>query len=335
FALFLDCNIGLGMISGGIRDPQITASSSYSMWTQPSAGRLWNNMRLHESTLGGWCAMEEDDDPYLQIDLGKQKVITAVATQGLNNPQGNWVERYSLNYSCDGINWKTYQSFAKDEVLKGNTDGDTVVSNKLDEAIIAREIRIKALQWNMYGMVCMRVEIYGCDTDKDGRFEDCSTEAGMENRQITDRQVTASSFASGHHPSRGRLNNEIQHVNGTVLLGSWCAATQDTSQYIQVDLPASRNISGVATQGSVMGTWVTEYTLNYSMDGLHWNTYCNQTDGKIKILQGNVDTLTAHKNMFDWRINARYIRINPRAWTPTGQICMRVEIYLCHNYQGE
>ena len=60
--------------------------------------------------------MEADDDPYLQIDLGKQKVITAVATQGLNNPQGNWVERYSLNYSCDGINWKTYQSFAKDEV---------------------------------------------------------------------------------------------------------------------------------------------------------------------------------------------------------------------------
>lgn len=60
--------------------------------------------------------MEEDDDPYLQIDLGKQTVITAVATQGLNNPQGNWVERYSLNYSCDGINWKTYQSFAKDEV---------------------------------------------------------------------------------------------------------------------------------------------------------------------------------------------------------------------------
>ena len=55
----------------------------------------------------------------------------------------------------------------------------------------------------------------------------------------------------------------------------------------------------------------------------------------LQILQGNVDTLTVHKNMFDWRINARYIRINPRAWTPTGQICMRVEIYLCHNYQGE
>ena len=55
----------------------------------------------------------------------------------------------------------------------------------------------------------------------------------------------------------------------------------------------------------------------------------------LQILQGNVDTLTVHKNMFDWRINARYVRINPRAWTPTGQICMRVEIYFCHNYQGE
>lgn len=52
------------------------------------------------------------------------------------------------------------------QVLKGNTDGDTVVGNKLDEAIIARVIRLKALQWNMYGMVCMRVEIYGCNTDK-------------------------------------------------------------------------------------------------------------------------------------------------------------------------
>ena len=58
---------------------------------------------------------------------------------------------------------------------------------------------------------------------------------------------------------------------------------RNVSFLFQVDLAASRNISGVATQGSVMGTWVTKYTLNYSMDGLHWNTYRNQTDGKIKV----------------------------------------------------
>lgn len=45
--------------------------------------------------------------------------------------------------------------------------------------------------------------------------------------------------------------------------------------------------------------------------------------------------MTVHKNMFKRRISARYLRFNPRAWTPLGQICMRVEIYLCQIYQGE
>ena len=60
--------------------------------------------------------MDGDDTPFLQVDFRKQTVITAVATQGLNFPMGNWVEKYSLNYSCDGLNWKTYKSFHKDTV---------------------------------------------------------------------------------------------------------------------------------------------------------------------------------------------------------------------------
>ena len=60
--------------------------------------------------------MDWDDDPYLQIDFGQERVITGVATQGLDFPLGNWVKKYSLNYSCDGLNWKTYRSFFKDAV---------------------------------------------------------------------------------------------------------------------------------------------------------------------------------------------------------------------------
>lgn len=70
--------------------------------------------RIQEQTFGGWCAMDGDDDPYLQIDFGQEAVITGVATQGLDYPLGNWVKKYSLNYSCDGgDSWKTYQSFDK------------------------------------------------------------------------------------------------------------------------------------------------------------------------------------------------------------------------------
>ena len=39
----IGCHIGLGMMTGDIRDYQITASSTYSTWTQPFAGRLWND----------------------------------------------------------------------------------------------------------------------------------------------------------------------------------------------------------------------------------------------------------------------------------------------------
>ena len=42
FSSFTDCSLGLGMITGDIRNSQITASSSYSEWTQPFAGRLWH-----------------------------------------------------------------------------------------------------------------------------------------------------------------------------------------------------------------------------------------------------------------------------------------------------
>ena len=61
--------------------------------------------------------MDWDDDPYLQIDFGQETVITGVATQGLDYPLGNWVKKYSLNYSCDGgESWTTYQSFDKHTV---------------------------------------------------------------------------------------------------------------------------------------------------------------------------------------------------------------------------
>jgi len=167
----------------------------------------------------------------------------------------------------------------------------------------------------------------------DGRYKDCSDSAGLETGQIPDEQVSASSFIKGHHPSQGRLNNKVKQVNGYTLWGSWCANTEDMFQYIQVDLKEVRNISGVASQGSSMGTWVTEYTLNYSLDGILWKTYRNQS-GEAKMFRGNWDEMTVHKNMFERRIRARFVRFNPRAWRLLGQLCMRVEIYLCQVYQG-
>lgn len=43
------CNLGLGMITRDILDSQITASSSHSIWTLPSAGRLWNQRYVEQA----------------------------------------------------------------------------------------------------------------------------------------------------------------------------------------------------------------------------------------------------------------------------------------------
>ena len=34
-----------------------------------------------------------------------------------------------------------------------------------------------------------------------------------------------------------------------------------------------RSVSGVATQGYMMGMYVTQYKLNYSTDGVTWQSY--------------------------------------------------------------
>ena len=68
----------------------------------------------------------------------------------------------------------------------------------------------------------------------DGTHKDCKKAAGLENRQITDSQLSASSFSMGQHPSRGRLNNHVKQVNGSTLWDSWCAGAEDKSQYLQV-----------------------------------------------------------------------------------------------------
>ena len=52
------------------------------------------------------------------------------------------------------------------------------------------------------------------------------------------------------------------------------------------------------------------------------------------MFQGNTDELTVKKNTFGRRLVARFVRINPRAWRTLGQICMRMEIYVCQLYQG-
>ena len=95
------------MESGAITDGQISASSEHSAGLAAPRGRL--NLPLTESTTGAWTALTLDDNQWLQVDLGwTHSTVTQVATQGRNNVN-QWVTRYKLQYSNDGINFHYYR----------------------------------------------------------------------------------------------------------------------------------------------------------------------------------------------------------------------------------
>jgi len=45
-------------------------------------GRLYKQDDRIKKRIGGWCAKDKKKEQWLQVDLGKIKFVTAVATQG-------------------------------------------------------------------------------------------------------------------------------------------------------------------------------------------------------------------------------------------------------------
>ena len=66
---------------------------------------------------------------------------------------------------------------------------------------------------------------------------DCKTPVGVEDRRITDKQITASSHFNEHYASNGRLNNDVStNSNGSVIWGGWCTDSNDKTPYLQVNI---------------------------------------------------------------------------------------------------
>lgn len=104
----------------------------------------------------------------------------------------------------------------------------------------------------------------------------------MENGAIADEQITASSQWDGYHSAiQGRLH--FPEADGKA--GGWAARTRDTNQWLQIDLESKyTNTTRVATQGrNGANEWVTEYSLQYSDDGLNFSYYLDQAQVSIKV----------------------------------------------------
>ncbi|KAK3745569.1 hypothetical protein QZH41_005738 [Actinostola sp. cb2023] len=151
------CSAPLGMQDGRITNSQITASSSYNVHHTPWRARLH-----YTQAAGGWAAGIQAPGQYFQVDLGKVYVISKVATQG-RSTFDQWVTKYYLKYSHDGVSWESYRYGSNVKEFNGNTDRNTVVTRKLPMSIKTRFIRIVDTVWNGNNP-SMRMELYGCLT---------------------------------------------------------------------------------------------------------------------------------------------------------------------------
>ena len=101
------------MESRSISDAQITASSQLNGNHSAVQGRL--HFQAVGNKAGGWSALVNDANQWLQVDFGSYTRVTQVATQGMNGVD-EWVTRYKLQYSDNGVTYKFYQKIGDTSV---------------------------------------------------------------------------------------------------------------------------------------------------------------------------------------------------------------------------
>ncbi|ESN93366.1 hypothetical protein HELRODRAFT_181110 [Helobdella robusta] len=112
-----NCKQDLGMGSGMIPDPSISASSTYYKSVAPQHARV-----NQEKDGGAWCPkplVAQEATEWLQVDLEDLKVITMVETQGrYGMGQGQeFTPHYMLEYRRDNAsNWIRYKNITGGEV---------------------------------------------------------------------------------------------------------------------------------------------------------------------------------------------------------------------------
>ena len=87
--------------------------------TRITSSSFWKDLSPEKGRLNGtscWSAGENNKYQWIQVDLCKERVLTAIATQGRKSAE-EWVVSYSVSYSLDRDNFENYKINEKIEVM--------------------------------------------------------------------------------------------------------------------------------------------------------------------------------------------------------------------------
>ncbi|KAM9322849.1 neuropilin-1a-like [Pholidichthys leucotaenia] len=309
------CMEPLGMESGEISLEQISASSQYNYNWSPERSRL----NYQEN---GWTPSDDNMREWIQVDLGFLRFVTAIGTQGAISRETRkhyFVRSYKVDLSSNGEDWVTIKEGSKQKIFSGNYNPTDEVRAFLPKQTLARYVRIRPMTWEQG--ICMRFEIYGCRTS-DYR---CSGMLGMVSGQVSDAQISASSFAD-----RGWVAENARLLTGR---SGWTG--QQTKQpfrneWLQVDLGQDKMVSGVVIQGGKhrdRNVFMKRFKVGHSLDGEEWSMVKEKNTTRPKIFTGNQNHDTPELRSLG-PLLTRFVRIYPERATNEG-VGLRLEILGC------
>ncbi|XP_062327236.1 EGF-like repeat and discoidin I-like domain-containing protein 3 isoform X2 [Osmerus eperlanus] len=321
----LRCISLLGMEGGGIIESQIYASSVHSgiLGLQHWGAEL---ARLNNQGLvNAWTSASHDRNPWIEINLQKKMRLTGIISQGASRMgTAEFIKAFKVAASFDGKTYTTFRSEGqrRDKVFMGNVDNDSTKTNMFDPPIVAQYIRIVPV---VCRRACtLRMELVGCE------LNGCTEPLGMKSRLISDGQLSSSSAfrtwgidAFTWHAQFGRLDKQGK-------TNAWSAATNNRSEWLQVDLEKPKRLTGIITQGAKdfgVVQYVSMFKVAYSNDGQTWSLVKDEKTDTDMIFQGNIDNNTHKKNLFEPPFYARYVRVVPWEWHE--RITLRMELLGC------
>ncbi|KAM8753082.1 coagulation factor VIII isoform 2-T3 [Rhynchonycteris naso] len=251
-------------------------------------------------------------------------IIHSIMTQGARQKFSSlYISQFIIMYSLDGKKWQSYRGNSTGTLMVffGNVDSSGIKHNIFNPPIIARYIRLHPTHYSIRST--LRMELMGCDINS------CSIPLGMENKEISDAQITASSYLNNKFatwsPSQARL-----HLQGRT--NAWRPKENNPEEWLQVDFQKTMKVTGIIIQGVkslLISMYVKEFLISSSPDGHNWTPFLQ--NGKVKVFHGNQDSFTPVVNSLDPPLLTRYLRIHPQSWVY--QIALRLEILGCEAQQ--
>ncbi|XP_036041296.1 lactadherin isoform X2 [Onychomys torridus] len=156
------CSEPLGLKNNSIPDSQITASSSYKTWNLRAFGWYPHLGRLDmQGKINAWTAQSNSNKEWLQVDLGTQKEVTGIITQGARDfGHIQYVASYKVAFSNDGVQWTVYEEQGTSKVFHGNSDNNSHKKNIFETPFRARYVRVLPVSW--HNRITLRLELLGC-----------------------------------------------------------------------------------------------------------------------------------------------------------------------------